>query len=139
MNCYQAKQRQLDFRWDYTRNNRATGYCQEFKAFEQKFIEEHHVPAEAIEKHNKFSDKYHTDGHFNEDEACDCYKEYQLDHDLKLDCKMSNQQLKCKVCNEWTQKYAEIDCALYVLCDKHNNREEVKKIYKPPVYTISSW
>jgi hypothetical protein len=139
MNYYQARKRESDGRWDYTRNNRPAGYCQEFKEFDPEFVENYHISEVEVEKHNKFSDKYHTDGHECEEEACDCYKEYQLDHALRLGLKMSDQQMKCKICDEWTQKYAEIDCSMYILCDEHNNREEVEKLYKAPEFSMSSW
>ena len=139
MNYYEPKKRKEDDRWDYTRNNRPTGYCKEFKEFEAEFVEDYKISEEEIDKHNQFAYKYHTHGHDSKEEACDCYKEYQIDHELRLGCKMSGQQMQCKVCEEWTQMFAEIGCKMYVLCEDHNNREEVEKFYRAPEFSMSSW
>lgn len=139
MNYYEPKQRQSDGRWDYTRNNAATGYCCQFVPFSDDFIKNFHISESEVEKHNKFSDKYHTDGHETLEGACECYKEYQLDHQLQLDHEDKNQQRKCEVCGEWTTKFAMIDCSLYHLCDEHRNREEVSKLYESSTFSMASW
>ena len=46
--------------------------------------------------------------------------------------KMAGKQVECKICKEWTQIYAELDCSLIPLCDKHANREFVDQIYNAP-------
>lgn len=139
MNYYEPKQRQSDGRWDYTRNNLPTGYCREFKPFDKEFVEKYHISELDAEKHNGFSHKYHSDGHNSSDEACDCYKEYQLDHQLQLDHEDKNQQRKCQVCGEWTTKFALLDCSIFQLCDEHRNREEIAKLYKAASFSMSSW
>ena len=137
MNYYETKQR-TDGKWDYTCNNRPTGYCCEFKPFDEGFVKNYHVSEAEVEKHNRFAHKYHSHGHDTEQEACECYKEYQLDHKLRFS-KSESEQRKCKVCGEWTQNFAEVDCRLITLCDKHNNREEVSKLYEASNWSMASW
>lgn len=139
MNYYEPKQRKSDGKWDYTRNGCATGYCHTFKPFEKEFVEQFHISDREVEKHNSFADKYHADGHDSADEACECYKQYQLDHTLQLDHEDVNQQRKCEVCGEWTTKFAMLDCSLFHLCDEHRTREEVEKLYSASTFSMSSW
>ena len=139
MNYYEPKQRQSDGKWDYTRNSHPAGYCHAFKELEKEFIESYNISDLEVENHNKFADKYHSDGHDTEEEACKCYKEYQLDHQLQLDHEDKNQKHKCKICEDWTTKFALVDNSLYHLCDKHRNREEVEKIYEASKFSMSSW
>lgn len=74
-------------------------------------------------------DKYHANGHATEQEACECYKQHQLDAALRFHDQTSRQE-KCVVCEAWTTKRAVIGgWESYVLCEKHANREEVSKIY----------
>ena len=134
MNYYESKQRKTDGKWDYTRNKRPTGYCCAYRE----------IPKDAdtliCEEHHDTSHKHHVDGHNTEEEAIACYKEYLLDHELRLDREMSNNQQKCRVCGDWTQKYADIGLTqMFILCDEHNNREEVEKLYQAPSLSMSSW
>lgn len=138
MNYYEPKKRQSDGKWDYTRNSQPAGYCHAFQEFEKEFIENFHISDSEVEKHNKFADKYHSDGHDTEEEACKCYKEYQLDHKLQLDHEDKHQQRRCKVCGEWTTKFAMVDYSIYQLCDKHCTREEVEKLYETSTWSMSS-
>lgn len=138
MNYYEPKQRN-DGKWEYTRNNGPTGYCQKFKPFDKEFVERFHITETEVEKHNRFADKYHSHGHESFEEACDCYKQYQLDHQLQLNHEDVNQQRKCAVCGEWTTKFAMLDCKLWHLCDEHRNREEIEKLHTAPVFSMSSW
>ena len=139
MNYYEPKQRQSDQKWDFTRNNRPAGYCQAFKEFDKEFVENWKIPEREVEKHNSFANKYHDDGHETSAGACECYKEYMLDHKLQLDHEDRNQQRKCQVCGEWTTKFAMLDCSLFHLCDDHRNREEVSKLYEAPTFIMASW
>jgi len=135
MNHYIAKKRQSDGKWDYTCNNRPTGYCHEWRDIDPKEIP---ISESQLEAYRASKDKYHSCGHDTEEEARECYKRYQLDNSLRFST-MSNQQLKCKVCGEWTQGFAEVDCSLFTLCDEHRNRETVEQIYKAPDESWSSW
>lgn len=136
MNYYEPKQRKTDGRWVYTRNNYPVGYCCEYKEIDPKLIP---ISEAEQESYRVTAHKHHADGHETEKEACECYKKYLLDHRLSLNRKMSNQQEKCKICGEWTQGFAEIDCQLFVLCGKHNNIESVETLYKAPSWSCSSW
>lgn len=136
MNYYEPKQRTGDGRWDYTRNNYPAGYCRKYQEFDTKLVP---ISEAEQEEYRATAHKHHTDGHATSEEACDCYKEWQLDHQLSLDRTMSNQQQKCKVCGEWTQKFAEVGNQVIILCEEHNNREEVAKIYEAPSWSMSSW
>lgn len=126
MNYYDAKKRVEDGRWDYTCNNHPTGYCKKYTEIDSNFYGEHYKLEYAATAH-----KHHCDGHLTEEDARKCYLEYMLDHRLRFS-QMSNQQLKCKICDEWTQGVAEMDCQLIVLCDKHKTREIVETLVKPP-------
>ena len=131
MNYFEARQRQSDGRWNYTKMNgnmvQEVGYCCEFR----EFPPEMHVSEEEQEERRATAHKHHTDGHATEEEACECYKQYVLDHRLSLGRKMANQKQKCVVCGEWTQLFAEVGMAqLYVLCTEHNNRGSVEGLYR---------
>lgn len=136
MNHYIAKQRVEDKRWDYTCNNHPIGYCRAYKEIDPKLIP---ISEQQQEEYRATQHKHHTDGHETEQEARECYKEYLLDHHLRLRAKMGDQQMKCRVCGEWTQNFAEIDCQMFVLCDKHNNRETVEGLFDAPWESWSSW
>lgn len=132
MNYLSARQRQSDEKWDYTYNGAPYGYCREYFDPDnyKTWIREHMTPAE-VEKIRSFEDKYHTHGHDTKEEACQCYKEYMLDHRLRLDGKDNSCQRKCEKCGEWTQGFAEVGCyQLWFLCDEHRNREVVSELYK---------
>ena len=131
MNYYSASQRKSDNLWDYTVNNRPTGYCREYSdpdtwdAWLRKCMSE-----EEIAKIRSFKDKYHNHGHANEKEACNCYKEYMLDHNMSLGRKDSSTQRKCEKCNEWTQGLAGVGAyKLWHLCEKCQTREVISELY----------
>lgn len=117
MNYYKPRQRE-SLKWDYTCMNDgrvwAVGYCAG---------NYDHTPDEA---------PYHDDGHDTVEEACECYKRYQLDNHLDLDGQMQGQKRKCAVegCEEWTQGIVTIEgWQRFVLCDEHRTRETVEKLY----------
>lgn len=112
MNYYEPLQRQTDKRWDYTRRNDgqiwAIGYC----AGGQE-------------------DPYHEDGHETPEEACECYKNYLLDNQVKLDFGTTEDtQHRCEMegCEEWTQKVAMVSHRTYNLCDDHRNVESLREL-----------
>jgi len=128
VNYYSAKQRK-DGKWDYTCQNDnfiyPVGYC--------------HLPDVTNEVYNLFpedvkcitenSDKFHECGHETQEEAEECYKQYILDFQLRLKTEDKNTQRKCQVCGEWTTLLAIVDTKMFQLCDEHNNRDEVEKLY----------
>lgn len=131
--------RETDGRWDYTCRNDGhiwpVGYCRAYKEFDTSIIP---VSEAEQEEYRATAHKHHSDGHATEEEACECYKQYLLDHKLRFGT-MSDQQLRCKVCEEWTQNYAEVDCQTWNLCDKHNSRETVEALMEAPGVIWSSW
>lgn len=135
MRHYSARQR-TDGRWDFTCGNQPVGYCGEFiewgdnerKMFGENFA--NHVIEE--QKDYKFRHKHHIDGHATAEEACECYKQYLLDNNMRVS-NNKNSQHKCGVCGEWTTQFVQVgESWLRTLCEKHSNKEEVEKIYKAP-------
>jgi len=112
MNYYQARKRLSDNRWAFTcrKDERiwAVGYC--------------------ANGHD----------HATKEEAEACYATYLIETKLTLDGKLSDQMLKCKECGVYTDRYAEIDGTMLVLCDQHRNLETVKKHWSPPTEITSS-
>lgn len=135
MNYYEALKRESDERWDFTRNARPVGYCRAYEEIDPTCG----LNESELRKHTENSHKHHTCGHATEEDARACYKEYILDHKLRLNKKDINSQHKCKICKEWTSLYAEVDTNLYILCELHNNRESVDSLMKNPGFICSSW
>ncbi len=131
MKYYTALQRQSDGFWDYTSNSRPIGYCCEYvdpDSYEE-YIRKYMSDSQ-VERIRSFKDKYHNHGHFTKEEACQCYKEYMLDHFMSLNRKDINSQHRCKKCNEWTQGLAGVGgYSLWSLCEKHQTREVISEFY----------
>ena len=136
MNHYKARQRETDGRWDYTSGNpregvHPVGYCRAWKP--QDPNASWMLPGEAEQENAEmapFVHKFHTDGHATSEEACDCYREYLLDHRLRLhDPPLDPSTLnKCVVCGAYTAGLAELNFEHWWLCDEHRNRTEVEKL-----------
>lgn len=139
MNYDKARQRK-DLNWDYTTANdgfiRPIGYCAGWN-WSEAFDPDHdwawgnadHWQADKNDAET-FKHKYHTNGHTTQQEARDCYKEFELDNSLRLDRVTSSTMHKCQVCETWTQRLATIGPWIsYHLCDNHCNRENVAKLY----------
>lgn len=133
MNYLQPRQRVSNKRWDYTNMNDGViypiGYCREFKELDGYLMP---VSEEQKEEHRKFKNKYHSNGHDTYEDACKCYKEYLLDHFIRIR-ENKDAQHKCKVCNEWTTQAVEVNGFgggfFEYLCSKHSSREEIEKIF----------
>lgn len=129
-----ALQRKSDGRWDYTTNGCPTGYCLEYVPLNES--DGVFSPEMAI-AHNKkmlpLIGNYHTDGHATEQEACDCFKKYMLDTQLRLnpaEPPNAEQQNRCGVCRKFTACYAYVGpYAAFVLCPEHQTRECVESLY----------
>lgn len=138
MNYYAAKQRQSDMKWDYTcSNNNFTqpiGYCSEYIDWTPELLSRLGVPYDhpSFEKQRNFQHKHHNCGHETKQEARECYREYLLDQKLKLMCENAETQIRCKICGKWTNLYAEIETNMWNLCEEHNNRKEIEKIFEAP-------
>jgi hypothetical protein len=143
VNYYEPLQRKTDQRWDFTKNVYPTGYCagwREWKPLEI-YDDAHnaHWKQEWETKILPHKDRYHSDGHATAEEAAECYKQYLLDRRLSLNRKSSNSMHKCKICGEFTQLFAELDLQLWHLCEAHNNRESIEKLFEAPGKIISSY
>lgn len=133
MNYLCARQRQSDGRWDYSQRNDGRiwpiGYCAGWRDFSpeehQRFFMTDFWYADYLSR----KDQYHEDGHATSEEACECYKKYELDSSLRFS-EMSNQKRPCEVCQEWTQKIAMVGgYSHFVLCETHANRAEVERLF----------
>lgn len=144
MNYYSARKRSTDGKFDFTCENGTgafpVGYCHAFwRYWEAKSYRGPKLSPEQIEAETRFMEKYHDSGHDTPEEAEACYKDYLLDHELKLNLKASDQQRKCRVCKEFTEFYAMIGTAsLFFLCLEHNNREQVSLLYDRPAQIWST-
>lgn len=132
MNHYSARQRK-DGRYDYTRANKRlgifpVGYCAGFlepEEFERVGI---HLPDRDKELQEKFRDKYHKDGHETADEACECYRQYLIDHESRF-LKHSDELRKCEICGEWTDTMVMVgQSRMYELCENHQDDESIEKV-----------
>jgi hypothetical protein len=133
MNYFGPRQRESTKRWDYTcrNDNRIwpVGYCagwRDYTAEERRQCMMNDVWYANYESRRA---SYHTDGHATSDEACECYKQYQLDDGLRFG-EDSSSQKKCQVCEAWTTKRAMVGgYRSFVLCEAHATREEVEKLF----------
>lgn len=183
MNYYGARKRESDGRYDYTcMNDRQIwpiGYCHAIRPFDREFVaqlwggysaggspEEIRKYADYLEEriaeskknHDddvaKFGKHYHIDGHATEEEACDCYRRYVLDHNVKmwmkpLDDDRRDLHRKCGhgvqgetslTCGKWTMNLCEVGQWWNVfLCDEHMNQETIEKIYPKISWSTSSY
>lgn len=138
MNHWKARQRETDQRWDYTcREGQgrvyATGYCGGYREFDPSFFPD----AERLNAEMEpFREKYHTDGHATEAEAIECYRQYQLDRQLKFN-RWTHEALPGTLhicdhngCTEYTPHQASIGgYHVWHLCPEHLNRETVDALY----------
>jgi hypothetical protein len=133
MNYLKPRQRASDKRWDYTQMNDGRvwpiGYCAGFREYTPEQRKAFLMNDNWYAKYEANRAKYHEDGHATSEEACECYKQHELDESLHFDVDSHSKQ-KCEVCEEWTEKRAMVGgYRHFVLCEKHANREEVEKLY----------
>ena len=131
MQHLKARQRQHDKRWDYTSEWQniihPIGYCHAWKDPDAWNLP---MSEDQKQEYRQFSDKYHTDGHETAVEACECYKQYLLDHTVRHSDDMDT-LLKCKICHDWTHHRVHVDRFMsFILCKKHANRETLEKLVK---------
>lgn len=144
MNYYSPRQRLESKRWDYTVKNgagvMALGYCRAYHVWSAEDIK-YYDPASAQKEADRlnaqfapFKAKYHGEGHATAEEAIQCHREYVLDHHLHFaDKPDEKKQVRCAVCNAWTQHQAWLTgdhSEHWPLCLEHLNRESVEKLYK---------
>jgi hypothetical protein len=135
MNHLAARQRKTDKRWDYTSDNKRTGtypigYCHALRemkpeiGFSQEMCDRYNT------EEQKFASKYHKDGHATKEEACECYRQYELDHTLRFedDNPDASTLHKCEECGTFTSGSAHVGAYVYWrLCAEHRTREQVEK------------
>ena len=142
MNHFTARQRESDKRWDYTcrRDGIAwpIGYCAGWREPQPGLMTPGQIK-DWLEKAMPHMHKFHTDGHASAEEANECYKQYLLDFDLRLDGDHQNVQHKCKVCGVWTSKYASVGSSAWSLCDEHRTREHAEALFGPMGESWSSY
>jgi hypothetical protein len=150
MNYYQARQRKISKRWDYTVMNdghiRPLGYCIPWDRLERAF-KDAPFDADADLRHlAEFKDEYHDDGHETEEEAEECYKNYLLDHRLKFmevgpaEGYTRLPEFPCLECAAPTAVICEVDGRrVGALCGDHQTKDVVSKHFKAPKQTISSY
>lgn len=124
-----------DGRWDWTTNRRAVCYCGGWHEWTEEEAKRIGFPLDYLQKKQAkedgaFKDKYHTEGHSTQEEAERCFRQFCLDHATKGT--ISNQQLKCKVCDNWTQTYMGNGHHGYqfshiMLCEEHCNQDGLNK------------
>lgn len=145
----QALQKESTKRWDFTSSTGSSGayplgYCAGWKeppegeeaqqldarlgaGFSKRL-------AEDIEKKRPFKDKYHTEGHATEAEACACYREYELDHELEfhdLPRAKADTLHRCEGpgCEEFTAGIGSLgQHRFFHLCPAHQNRATVEQL-----------
>lgn len=144
MQYYAARQRE-DERWEFTCRHDAhvfpVGYCHAWVEPQLKPIEgmdgayawgpppEIPVTKEWLERYTSHKHRYHDNGHPNKLEAANCYRDFLLDNRLVLHQEHADAQYQCAVCGGWTQLFAEIENQTWVLCETHNNRLNVEKLF----------
>jgi len=143
---YQALQRQSDKRWDMTVSSdeegwaHAEGYCAGWrgdpdeaekerlnKMFGEGFSDRLQADWDAK---REFKDKFHTDGHATSAEAYDCYRQYELDCELRF-WESKSEQRKCQVCETWTTHRAELGhgCSReFIVCPEHSTKDQIKTL-----------
>lgn len=136
MNYFSARQRQ-DERWDYTCMHGQiypVGYCRPWRDWTDEELARIGWSRDhpGLVRDRDFAHKHHGDGHTTSEEACECYKEYLLDHDLHLMKEDGDTQRRCEVCGRWTQLYAVLKMHVWYLCEEHNSREAVEKLFPTP-------
>jgi hypothetical protein len=83
------------------------------------------------ERRRPFKDNYHTDGHGSAEEALECYRKYCLD--LKTVVHEERETWKpCVACRKITTRRITVNrSTTIVLCNNHDDRKELEKVYKP--------
>lgn len=142
----QALQKESTKRWDFTSSTGSSGayplgYCAGWKeppADDEALELDSRLGsgfskrlAEDIEKKRPFKDKYHTDGHATEAEACACYREYELDQELEfkdLPREKADTLYRCQGpdCEEFTAGAGILGHRVFRLCPAHQNRATVE-------------
>jgi hypothetical protein len=142
MRLYSAMQHPKDNRWRYVcSGGYEIGYCHArmiWTAEEvQRVMGNRTDPAahaaELNAKTEPFAAKYHTDGHATAAEAEACYRQFQLDQELRFhdDNANASSQHRCKApgCAAFTSGMALMgEFNMLPMCSLHRNRESVEAV-----------
>lgn len=79
-------------------------------------------------------------GHDTKEGAYEHQTQYVLDN-ARYDGKDIRAKRQCRAegCDEWTQYFAEVDDAIFTLCDAHRNRETLALLYGSVGDSFGSW
>lgn len=149
---HDAPRQKKDGTWGYTTLNSrdsqpyAIGYCSPFQEWSDETIALIFGGEEAgreryeayIEPFRQLRHKFHDGGHPDKEAACECFKEYILDHELTLHMHHLKDGVILRACahdecNELTSGYAQAGKGigtLIPLCPEHLNRETVGKLFQ---------
>lgn len=139
MNFLKPRQRQSDKRWDYTSANDnqktcyAIGYCAPYRHWtdEQRERLGGYITDEMVAESEATKHKHHEDGHATAEEACECYKQYLLDHETSYDGHKQEPWSPCDICQKRTPSVVMVSgWPKAHLCDEHRNRECLEKVLK---------
>ena len=139
MNYLQARQREVEGRWDYTCMNDGriwpVGYCAGWRdwtdaqreQFGAAFVER--AEAESA----PFRDKYHRDGHATRDEAYACYTTYMLDQRTRLD-QIREDDAHPRCAAEGCVRLSSATVSIggwprFSVCSAHQTRETLESLY----------
>ena len=122
MTYYRPLKRAIDGRYDYTctidGHSYPVGYCGGQRALD---VQEDELPEEV-------RSKFHETGHATPEEACECYKQYLIDTSLRFGT-FSNQQFRCRVCEAWTETYAQMGPEVWPVCKEHSTKEAMETLF----------
>jgi len=76
--------------------------------------------------------------HATEKEARACYRQWLLDHKMKLDGLHEGRFEPCAVCGCRTDRYGAVGMWTRSLCDRHRTRPELERIYPEIVEVITA-
>lgn len=133
MNYDKPRQRDDDKRWDYTSMNDGRvmpiGYCHAWRDWTEADKKMGLHLLSSVRDHAVYKEKYHTDGHATYEEACACYKDYQLDKNTRYDAQTEPWE-PCAVCGVRTTHAVTVEGWEKVhLCDQHRSRKFFEPLF----------
>lgn len=127
-------QRENSKRWDYICEHNdisyPIGYCGGWVHPDklEKDLGKYPLANGQRERMLEHKDKYHNDGHDTELAACECYQGYLLDFYTRT-YDTERQQVKCKICDVWTNRVVYVETRMFHLCPDHANRYAVSGLF----------
>ena len=142
---YDAPRQKQDGTWGYTSMNDgsiwAIGYCKPFDEWCENSINavfngDKEEYEQYITPYRLAKDKFHDGGHLTAEEACECYKNYVLDFNLRYydDEENARQPYKCEYpkCKSYTSGGIRIIESIqnFDLCQEHRNKNCISELLK---------